>query len=409
MMTKRLSGLTALLFSISVQAQLPTARATIVSNDGQSTRSEIRLTTDERTPQNFTIVNPGGKEVLLDRSMIKSLAFIDGDIYERFFIDIAVMVKNLQDRDRIDYKEPKYRQKGEYLVERLMKGPVSLYQFIDEYHFIHFFYKLRTDSVLTYLPNESYGQDGELHQDQSYRNLIQFLWTSNRCEGNADKLYSNLGYISRDMLKTFQKLNSCMGMEVDIAGYQNRKKPILSFGAFAGGTFYKYKKSGNLKYTGSLNPTLGIFMDILPGKEVKNYAVHIDLSYQSGETSSNTVTENLYSIQQRYKLHVLALDPYIHFYLQKQPQGVYLLAGIHFGYLLKPSTSFTSHQDPLGYSYVSVNDMASQMQLMALGGIGYRVGPAFIQGYYAIPAFGDMPSYLSITAKFAFLSGKPKD
>jgi hypothetical protein len=409
MMRKRLSGLTALLFSISVQAQLPTARATIVSNDGQSTRSEIRLTTDERTPQNFTIVNPGGKEAQIDRTMIQSLAFIDGDIFERHAIDVAVIVKNLQDRDRIDYQVSKNRQKGDYLVERLMKGPVSLYQFIDEYHFRHFFYKLRNDSVLTYLPNESFGQDGELHQDQSYRNLIQFLWTSNHCEGNADKLYSGLGYTEREMLKTFQKLNSCMGMEVDIAGYQNRKKAIVSLGAFAGGTFYKYRKSGSLKYTGSLTPTLGIFMDILPGKEVKNYAVHIDLSYQSGETSSNTVTENMYSIQQRYKLHVLALDPYIHFYLQKQPQGVYLLAGLHFGYLLKPSTSYTYHQDPLRYSYVTVTDMASQMQLMALGGIGYRVGPAFIQGYYAIPASGNTPSYLSITAKYAFLSGKPRE
>ena len=102
----------------------------IITEDGRTITAKIKLATDESTPQSFQYSSTGNESFTeIKTENIRSVEFSTGELYEKYSITVPVMAGDFTERQKADYFTQKNILSENVLVERLITGPTSLYQF----------------------------------------------------------------------------------------------------------------------------------------------------------------------------------------------------------------------------------------------------------------------------------------
>src|SRR6266496_4195147 len=133
------------------------SKAKIYTKSNTTIDCYIKNANYEGTPQklSYSLTN-GGNLSSITANEINKVEFEDGTIYENHFINVPVILENYIDRRLINYKVEANNFKGNALVEKIISGPVSFYQFIDKFTFPHFFYSTSSDPEIVLLPYVTY-------------------------------------------------------------------------------------------------------------------------------------------------------------------------------------------------------------------------------------------------------------
>jgi len=210
----RLFNLILFLFiSAAALAQNAFTKAVIYKSDGSKIECYIKNITDESTQQVFEYaLEKGGATTKIDAASLSKVEFEDGMILEKHPIDIYVIGTKPITRRQSDYEFPENKLAVPVMVEKLISGTQSLYQFIDKYAFSHFFYKVSGNTALEKLVYKEYVDDnGEIINKREFRNQLQFLSANAGCEKKMESLINRTEYKLSNMIAVFKGLNECAG------------------------------------------------------------------------------------------------------------------------------------------------------------------------------------------------------
>ena len=369
----------AALAIISLQvsfAQETTGRVRIVKTNGETVSAEAVLPVSETTPQKFLYaLNSRDAKIEIAAAEIKSILFFDGPYYEKQAVKLPVIGRDELKRTRMDYENKKNWLEESVMLERLLDGAVDLYQFVDRYGFPHFFYKANRDSVVTYLPNASFVENGDFRRDRSYMNLLSFLGTQSECSAVDIERLETTVYNMRGMLSAFKRINDCLGTTVDVASTVQRKKDKIRFGISAGATAFGMReknKSGQVQdfaYNSSINPTAGIFLEITP-QTSNRFALDIEVNFQKANFSSQVIPNT--TIPKRdIQYTMVTLNPLAKFYFSKIPK-FYAVAGLQMAYHINSYVGDHIVISSYGETRVRKTSLNGNILIGLIAGAGYK-------------------------------------
>jgi hypothetical protein len=341
----------------------------------------IKKNFPKSTPQSFDYsVSVSGPFQTIKANSIKRVEFEEGLVFENNFIKIPVILKDYMDRRIKDYERPEDELSGNVLVEKIMVGEVNFYQFIDKYEYEHFFYKKQPDTAITYIPNKTYLTEERsfIVQDVSFKTTVKALAVQYHCAPSLDEKIEKLKYERRLMLAIFQDLNACAGTPVEIKTYVNKTKDKPHFGILGGASFLKVKDIYNR--TGTLSPTVGAFMQVMPGTGYKNYFLNIEASlmyYSSGKALEFASGSGKASL----KFLVLNLDPGVRIVLKKKAEGIFLKAGANIRWIVMANETVF---EP-GAAERKIEDRKGGLEYGLLVGTGYSFKKFSLQAQYGTP------------------------
>jgi hypothetical protein len=319
-----------LMLAVSLNAQLYTP-AKILTTTGQNIQANIKKTTYEGTPQKFYYTDTAEsnlKQIIAPD--IQSIIFQDGLILENHYIRINVLVRQYIYRSIEDYNFKSTELAQNVLIEKLVSGPISLYLFTDKYDFPHFFLKHTADTGITYLRNKSYvTANMKFHQDQLFKNTINDLLEKNNCYSVSAIELERLSYDTRSMIKLFRQINNCFGATVNTDIVHERKKEKVHFGIL-GGVATTYLQVPNTQTDRYLSPLLGVYVDIIPTKSLRDYTLGIELSakpYRMEKFSEDGDVAGTRTL----KYAIINMSPVFRKFLVQEGKGIFLAGGFSFG------------------------------------------------------------------------------
>jgi hypothetical protein len=272
-----------------------------------------------------------------------------------------------------DYQRPENQFSGNALVEKVIAGSLSLYQFIDIYQFEHFFYKDGSDTGLTYIPNTTYVTDKSIfNQDRSFKEWLKQMVEVKNCSSRLNQEIEKLQYDLPSMLFAFKEINACSGTPVDIKTYTRGTRPEFDFGLIAGASFWKAYHLFYLSRSG--RPVVGAYLQILPRKGYQNYFFNFEITYQSYKADRDFPTAD-----REMKLSSIDLDPSAHIFFNKKPSGFFFKGGVNFKMLIVAKETAKGTASPYGENVI---DLKKGPGYGLIAGAGYDLGKFSIVGQY---------------------------
>jgi hypothetical protein len=401
-------------------------KATLYKSDGSILECFIKNTAAESTQQQFEYTTePSGKTTVIHAADINSISFEDGMLLEKHYLDLVVMDINPLERRIEDYEYPERRVTGWFMVEKIMTGPVSLFQFTDKYQFPHFFYKTSSDSSIQKLeykvyvapdtsvkPVQYYAKGLDLIYKRNYRNQILFLASNAGCGKKVDEDVNRLDYKLPGMIAVFKKINNCSGTVVNVHNKYLLTKPAIRFTVNGGAaaTSLTIPSPSQSRYpgltadafSGSVSPLIGVSLEIVPQKRQQNYVVSLDLLYHSYSAKTDSLHPSSYitSVGQ-LKFSAFSISPSVRFRLTKSEIAPFLEFGAGLRQLASGKDYFYYRNSISGFSdKISIfQGKTGSMGLLGGGGIDFK--KFSLHARYTMPA-GKSSTYYSTV----FLMGK---
>lgn len=236
----------------------------------------------------------------------------------------------------------------------LAEGELSLYYLMDAANKKHFFYQQKGQpiKVLEYYQHYHDATKQQLAVKTTYKNQLKNL--SAAC--TAEALHYDISYTAREMVRFFNKLNTCLTGEEPASEMPLIPKPKHKFrgAVFAGAhltTFYSsdyiYGRD-NVGTFSRLIPSLGLNVDYIFPRSLEQFSISSSLQYQHQQIDRSYRVGKSWQISDKYDLnHMLLAINFrytIPFIGQARP---YLSAGPNLKYFMNPS--MTKRRDILNY------------------------------------------------------------
>lgn len=388
-------------------SQKSVSKAKIITQDDKVLDVFIRNSAYEGTPQKFEYsITENGPFVEIKSEQIKRVALVGGPIYEKHFISTAVIYGDYHNRFEYDYKDKKNLLSGPMLIEKVVDAPIALFQYVDKFSFPHFFYKKPEDETVTLLVNKSYlNENGALHQDASYKNMIAFLLQQKGIKGERGNT-AYLEYSLRDMSKVFEIINSG-----ELAVHIKRKDKInFRFGLLAGfamkdirnvnGSFSTFPGLNGKAFGYSTSPAFGISMEFFPGKKVKNYTFSMDLLHQSYTSTTDTITQSYYRGTAHIDHKMIELQTLSKLFLTRSRVNPFVEGGLSFNYVYDSEMSaqyINTLYGTVGKSSYTTDGKSFNVGFVAGGGVRFNMF-----SFHARYGIDGQYSTASIFAKYNF-------
>ena len=423
---KLLIFLNSLLISGTLLSQNAFTKAILYKTDGTKMDGYVKNTTFEGTQQVFDYANEnGGKITRIDAGSLIKVEFADGMVLENHYLDLVILNIALLERRITDYEFPENKVSGWFMIEKIINGTNTLYQFVDKYNFSHFYYSTTADTAIQKLEYKVYvGQDStsnlpgyyrsgsDLIQKRDYRNQLLYLAAKGGCEKKLTPEVNRTEYRLSDMISIFKKLNACYGEQSEVNNKYLTSKPKIRFTANAGiaATNLTVPSPNQTSYPGlkpesfssKIGPLLGVSLEIVPQKRQKNYIVSFDALYHSYTAKTDSLHPNAYITGIGHiKFSAFSFSPSVRFRLTKSTIAPFIEAGIGYRFLSK-------NED---YYYIKNNISSSETRreifggksnsLAYFGGAGVDFKRFSIHARYSIPGNKGNTYYSTI-----FLMGK---
>jgi hypothetical protein len=413
---KPLSLLIFLLIIISSHAQQSFTKAVLYKGDGSKTDCYIKSTIYEGTQQMFEYaMEKGGKTSTIDAGGLNKVEFEDGMVLERHFIRITSMSTSILNRRLADYEAPDHQESNWFMIERVISGSYTLYQFIDKYSFSHFFYKTLQDTVIQQLEYKEYVDDNSsLINKREFRNQLLFLTATTVCEQKLSALIERIEYRLQHFISVFKKLNACAGEQSEVSNRYINPKPIIRFTVSGGITATRLSTTtpnpafypGLTKdaFSSSISPLFGASLEVVPRKRQKNYAASLDILFHSYAAKTDSLHPSSYQTAiGKIKFSAFSFSPVIRFKLTQKSVAPFIEAGASFRLLSKNGDEY--------YIRNSISGSETRMPIFTgksnsfafLAGAGVEFKRFSIHARYSFPSSKSSTYYSTI-----FFMGKFK-
>jgi len=353
----------SLFFFISLTASSQNAftKAIIYKSDGSKIDCYIKNTTNESTQQVFEYsIEKGGAVTRIDAASVSKVEFEDGMILEKYTIDIYTINAMAINRKLADYEFPDNKFAGTVMVEKLITGTQSLYQFVDKYEYPHFFYKNSSAVNLEKLEYKEYTNDvGEFINKREFRSQLLFLASNAGCEKKLESLIGRTEYRLANMLSVFKALNGCLGEKSIVNNKYVTAKPGLRVTINGGLSATNltipdpnqssYPGLTAESFSGSIGPLLGASLEIVPQKRQKNYTVSLDVLYHSYSAKTDSLRPYSYLTGiGEFKFSAFSLSPSVRFRLTKSLIAPCIEGGFSYRFLSKTKDYYYTHNSISG-------------------------------------------------------------
>lgn len=361
----------------------------------------ISISVYEQTPQEFKFSSSQqGPFSLIDNNQILKVEYADGVTFEKYFIKIPIINKDYLQRIKEDY-DPAQFFSGDAFLERKLAGAVSFYQLTDYNGYAHFFYRSNTDTGITYLPYNTYVEDGAIQYDNSFKNIVSYLLTTSGCTKNIGEI-DNLLYQFGPLLRIFRKINGCLGSSTVDYAKQNRVKLTASIVAGVVGNYVQPVTVFDNKWKRVIEPKLGLFIGIAPKHNLKSYVVGLEITTDNYSARSDSIVQsNGRRGREYYSIMALHFSPMLRFFLSSDKQPTFAELGMTF------SNVFNSK---LKYEYVyngipgkaeseGINNKLFHMFFL---GLGVELNKVSLQARYCTSFSTDnKDNYFGIIGKYS--------
>jgi hypothetical protein len=407
-----------LFISISAASQNAFTKAVIYKSDGSKIDCYIKNISDESTQQVFEYsIEKGGAITKIDAASLSKIEFEDGMILEKYPIDIYVINTKSITRRQEDYEFPENKLTASVMVEKLISGTHSLYQYIDKFSFSHFFYKVPGSTTIEKLVFKEYVNDNtEIINKREFRNQLQFLASNAGCEKKLEPLISRTEYKLSNMIAVFKGLNECAGEKSVINNKYISAKPVIRITVNGGlsATSLTIPDPNQSTYPGltaeafssSLGLLLGASIELVPQKRQKNYVVSLDLLYNSYSAETDSLRPNSYITGiGKFKFSAFSASPVVRFRLTKNQVAPF----VEFGFSIR---TLSQKEDNYYYRNSIANTQTNKDIFTGksntagyLGGAGVDLKRISFHARYTLPANRSTVHYstIFIMAKFAIL------
>jgi len=336
----------------------------------------------DQTPQEFKFSTiPNGPFQTIDAKQISKVQYDDGVTFEKHFVTIPVMSRQLLERTLDDYQLPENIFKGNVFIEKKLSGAVSLYQLIDNYGFSHFFFHSSEDSGVVYLPFKTYVQDGEVKYDYSFKNLINYLvqkWTCNINKFEMDALRYELN----PLIRVFKKINDCQGVKA--VDYQ-KENGVKWSGGIVGGMVSGYMVPGinSAKWHRSLDPKFGFYVSLSPKHNLKGYAAGLEITTDFHNAETDSITTNSFTKGKQYfSRTAINFSPFAKFFLSQDKTISFALIGLNVNSALSSKLRFEYVANGIAGKTESAGNFNSFYYMFFLG-VGVELNKISLEARYS--------------------------
>jgi hypothetical protein len=406
------------IISVVTSAQNAFTKAVIYKTDGNKIDCYIKNITDESTQQVFEYaMQPGGATTKIDAASLTKVEFTDGMILEKHPIEIYVISTKAITRRQSDYEFPENKFTAPVMVEKLISGTHSLYQFVDKYAFSHFFYTLSGGTSLERLVYKEYVSDnGEIINKREFRSQIQFLASNTGCEKKMEPLIGRTEYKLSNMITVFKGLNECAGEKSVVNNKYLRTKPVIRLtvnGGLSATNLTIPDPSPSIypgltaeAFSSSIGPLFGASVELVPQKRQKNYIVSLDLLYHSYSAKTDSLRPNSYITGiGKFKFTALSASPVVRFRLTKSKVAPFVELGFSIRTLSKKEDNYY-YRNSIANTQTNKEIFYGKSNTIGyLGGVGIDLKRISFHARYTMPANRSTVHYstIFIMAKFAIL------
>ncbi|TCZ73614.1 hypothetical protein [Flaviaesturariibacter aridisoli] len=227
---RRIITLCCLLLLLRAGAQeKPRAARIFIGNTEQV--GYVQVPPSKGTPQELLFSETeDGSFRPLGAEVITRAELAGGPVYERFSVEVPVLSKAPGARVASDYTRafPAHT----LLLERLVDGGHQLYQFVDAYGYVHFYFRPRNGTLksLTYTP---YTENGQTAGVTAYQGELAALARDLKCSDWLAGTTAHTPYEALELSQFFSNINACKPEAVlrDPSDYsmQLRVGPAIGF------------------------------------------------------------------------------------------------------------------------------------------------------------------------------------
>ncbi|WP_299435285.1 tRNA modification GTPase [uncultured Aquimarina sp.] len=284
------------IFTFNSYGQTRYEKGYFISNDGTKTDCFIRNSDWKNNPTSFKYKLSLDSESL-DNSIANVSEFVitDKTKYQRFTVKMG------RSSDKLSFLDGKMNpdfKKETLFLKVLVTGEANLYSY-KESNLVRFFYEIK-EVEINQLVYKMYLKGSEVTKNDEYKRT---LWTNVRCDKTKYEELSNLEYKRNDLIKYFEKYNSCVDPNYIIVK-RKENKGGLNISIRPGVSFASFKASNpeagfeEFDFGRKLGPRIGLEVEyIFPFKNNRWSLIFEPTfqSYHSDELDSEREVEASYS------------------------------------------------------------------------------------------------------------------
>lgn len=185
-------------------------------------------------------------------------------------------------------------------LQQLVAGDYGLFSYRDIHSRDHYLYQAVGDPVteLKYIKTMVPTEDGaQMYERKIYQDQLDTLFHD---DPKLVKQIRFLNYYERAMMKVFVSYNNFKNPNQVVAVKKEKRNPVW-FGLMGGVGFNSYPFKGdhylNTKYKSSVNPAVGVFIDIPVLGASRKFSIYNEILYKTVNTSG-TITHFFYKGQE---------------------------------------------------------------------------------------------------------------
>ncbi|SFW80727.1 Outer membrane protein beta-barrel domain-containing protein [Chitinophaga sancti] len=177
-------------------------------------------------------------------------------------------------------------------IQQLVTGAYNLYTYTDRHQRIHFMYNAPGGDIqeLKYIKTMVPSPDGgKIYEKKEYQEQLTSLFKD---EGKIARQARSVDYRDEDLIALFVAYQHAKAPGTEVLVKTKKKQPIY-FGIVAGPAFNSYNWKGGEqymlhgKYSSSVNPIAGVFVDIPLGGATRQWSMYNELLYKTYSTHAS--------------------------------------------------------------------------------------------------------------------------
>lgn len=276
-----------ILFTHNLFSQKNLTEAVLMTSDGIELKGKIAYYKWKQNPESVEFYKTPESEKLIFSPSNTKWFKVANDYYITKEITYSKSPRNI---NNLSYQRiyPQYTKETFCLV--LIEGSTSLFEYIEESGTTHFF--IETDKqpavelvYYKFLVRQTTSQNGSIKNNKKYQGQLTFLLSD--CDG-FNKRIETIEYNAKTLSNLINDYNDCKGSTIKYK--QKKENANVKFGITLGASFTKaiisdYKEKyffldkSYLKT--SINPVIGVSLQITPKRQLGKLTLNIELMYKA--------------------------------------------------------------------------------------------------------------------------------
>lgn len=284
---KSILALLIVLISQQLFSQKNLTKAVLMTSDGIELIGEIAYHEWRHNPDNIEFYKTSGGEKLIFSPSNTKWFKVENDYYLTKEITYSQSPRNT---NNLSYEKTYPQYTKEAFCQVLIEGSTSLFEYIEQNGTTHYFIETDKQPVVElvyykFLVKQKTSQHSSVIDNKKYQGQLTFLLSN--CVG-FNKRVSTVDYKAESLSNLISDYNDCKGSTIK---YKRKKESAnVKFGLILGASFtnaiingyeekYFFLDKSYLKT--SINPVIGVLLQITPKRQLGKLTLNIELMYKA--------------------------------------------------------------------------------------------------------------------------------